>query len=309
MAGTSQTANFTYFKSGIGVETSTGTYVDSIGTDGSIDSPIASTALVLTGASANILAVGRQGTTNPVLNVDASTASVVTGLNLKGAAAAAGMAVSVTSSGTNESLTLDAKGSGTISLGTVSTGAIVLGTATGVTGAITGTSASASALAVGRQGATNPVLQVDASTATVLTGLKVKGAGTGAGLALSVVEIGGTNNALTVDAMGSGTISFGTVSTGNIVLGRATTGVSLSVTGAVTAKSGTAVPATAGAVAAGAPLVNNSNGMTIEWTTDAPTHTRPKGSLCINLGGSSSSTRLYVNSDGAGTWIAITTAS
>jgi hypothetical protein len=48
--------------------------------------------------------------------------------------------------------------------------------------------------------------------------------------------------------------------------------------------------------------------MTIEWTTDAPTHTRPKGSLCLNLGGSSTSTRAYINTDGAGTWTAITTA-
>ncbi len=78
--------------------------------------------------------------------------------------------------------------------------------------------------------------------------------------------------------------------------------------GKYTALSGTAVPATAGAVAAGAPFTGNSNGMTIEWTTDAPTHTRPKGSLCLNLGGSSTSTRAYINTDGAGTWTAITTA-
>lgn len=88
----------------------------------------------------------------------------------------------------------------------------------------------------------------------------------------------------------------------------AITGASASVTGAVTAKSGTAVPATAGAVAAGAPVVLNSNGITIECTTDVPTHARPKGSLCINLGGSSTSTRLYVATDAAGTWTNVTTA-
>ena len=79
----------------------------------------------ITSASANAFAVGRQGTTNPVLNVDASTASVVTGLNLKGAAAAGGMAVSVTSSGTNENLTFDAKGSGTITIAGTSTGNVI----------------------------------------------------------------------------------------------------------------------------------------------------------------------------------------
>lgn len=82
--------------------------------------------LTLTNAQANALTVGRQGTTNPVLNVDASTASVVTGLNLKGAAAAGGMAVSVTSSGTNENLTLDAKGSGTLTLNATATGNVAV---------------------------------------------------------------------------------------------------------------------------------------------------------------------------------------
>jgi hypothetical protein len=84
-------------------------------------------AETVTSTSAAALAVGRQGTTNPVLNVDASTASVVTGLNLKGAAAAGGMALSVTSSGTNENLTIDAKGSGTVRLNGTATGGVGIG--------------------------------------------------------------------------------------------------------------------------------------------------------------------------------------
>ncbi len=80
----------------------------------------------ITSTSANALSVGRQGTTNPVLNVDASAATVVTGVNLVGAAAAGGMAIVTTSSGTNESLTIDAKGSGTITLNGTATGKIVL---------------------------------------------------------------------------------------------------------------------------------------------------------------------------------------
>ncbi len=91
------------------------------------------------------------------------------------------------------------------------------------TGTLTITSASASAATVGRQGATNPVLQVDASTASVLTGLKIKGAGTGAGLALSVVETGGSNNNLTIDAMGTGTITIAGTSTGAVTITPATT--------------------------------------------------------------------------------------
>jgi hypothetical protein len=86
------------------------------------------------------------------------------------------------------------------------------------------------------------------------------------------------------------------------------TGTSLSVTGAVTAKSGTAVPATAGAVAAGAPITMFSSGISIWVTSDVPTHTATKGDLCLNTGGSSTSTRLYIN-NGTTNWVAITTAS
>lgn len=78
----------------------------------------------ITSTSATAFSVGRQGATNPVLNVNANTASVVTGLNLTGAAAAGRMAVAVTSSGADEGLSLDAKGTGTIRLGATSTGAI-----------------------------------------------------------------------------------------------------------------------------------------------------------------------------------------
>jgi hypothetical protein len=90
----------------------------------------------ITSTSANAFAVGRQGNTDPVLNVDASTASVVTGLNLKGAAAAGGMALSVTSSGANENLTLDAKGSGTITLNGTATGGVTLSNSVTGTGSM-----------------------------------------------------------------------------------------------------------------------------------------------------------------------------
>lgn len=90
------------------------------------------------------------------------------------------------------------------------------------------------------------------------------------------------------------------------VLGAAT-GTSLVTTGVHTAKSATAVPATAGAVAAGAPFTMFSSNISIWVTSDAPTHTATKGDLCINTGGSSSSTRLFIN-NGTTNWIAVTTA-
>lgn len=82
-------------------------------------------ATVITSASANALDVGPNGATNPVLQVDASTSSAATGLKIKAAAAAGGFALSVLSSGTDENLTIDAKGAGAITLGASSTGAVV----------------------------------------------------------------------------------------------------------------------------------------------------------------------------------------
>ena len=99
-----------------------------------------------------------------------------------------------------------------------------------------------------------------------------------------------------------------------------TLGGTLSVTGAttmtgavsspagITALSGTAVPATAGAIAAGAPITMFSTGIKIWVTSDAPTHSGTKGDLCLNTGGSSTSSRLYIN-NGTTNWVAITTAS
>jgi hypothetical protein len=170
------------------------------------------------------------------------------------------------------------------------------------------TSASANALVVGLNGATNPAFNIDASTALSATGVNVKSAAAAGGVAVSVLS-SGTNENLTIDAKGSGTVTLNGTGTGNIVLGRAATGVSLSTTGKQTAYSGTAVPATAGAAAAGVPVSLYSNAITVECTTDVPTHNRPIGSLCINLGGNSASTRLYIATSAAGAWAAITTAS
>lgn len=49
-------------------------------------------------------------------------------------------------------------------------------------------------------------------------------------------------------------------------------------------------------------------GVTIEAGTGAPTHVAAKGSLYSRLDGSSTSTRLYVNTNGSTTWTNVTTA-
>lgn len=174
---------------------------------------LAGGAVTVTSTSANALAVGANGTTNPVLKINANTASVATGLHITGAAAAAGLALAVISSGTNENLTLDAKGSGTITFGSVSTGNILFARATTIT------SSSASAFAIGANGTTNPALQVDASAASVATGISITGAAVASRAVLGVLS-SGTDEGLSINAKGAGTIRLGPTSTGAIEFSR-----------------------------------------------------------------------------------------
>jgi hypothetical protein len=116
-------------------------------------------------------------------------------------------------------------------------------------GAVTVTATSASSLTVGRQGATNPVIQIDAATASVVTGIKVTGAASGGGIALAAIS-SASNEAMTINAKGTGTIGIGTTSTGNITLGNtsmtavaiaATTDSTTTTTGALTIAGGLGV--------------------------------------------------------------------
>lgn len=115
------------------------------------------------------LAVGRQGATNPVLNVDASVANVVTGLNVAGAAAAGGVAVSAISSGAAENLTIDAKGTGTLTLQGTATGNISLART------VTAGNAAAFQLTNSVASATVPTLVPNRTSAT--TGIGAQAAG------------------------------------------------------------------------------------------------------------------------------------
>ena len=71
---------------------------------------------VVTSSGGNALAVGANGSTNPALKVDASAGSAATGLAVTAAAAASGVALQALSSGANESMTINAKGSGSLTL-------------------------------------------------------------------------------------------------------------------------------------------------------------------------------------------------
>ena len=178
-----------------------------------------SSTATITSNSASALAVGRQGATAPALKVDASTASSATGMEIVSAAAAGGVDLRAISSGTDENLTVNAKGAGTVSINPTGTGAITLARATSVTGALTGTSTSASALTIGANGATNPVLKVDASTGSVATGLSITGAATGGTTAVAVIDSGADAN-LSLNGKGTGTITLASTSTGNVIVPR-----------------------------------------------------------------------------------------
>jgi len=73
-------------------------------------------ALTVTSNSANSLAVGPNGTTNPVFQVDSSTASQANGLKITGTAAAAGVNVAAVSSNANEGINLTSKGTGAVAV-------------------------------------------------------------------------------------------------------------------------------------------------------------------------------------------------
>jgi hypothetical protein len=90
-----------------------------------------------TSASASALAIGLNGATNPAFAVDASTGSQVAGLSVKGAVTGGTVAVAAIDSGSNANLTVNAKGTGTIGIGSVSTGAVTVTPATTITGLLT----------------------------------------------------------------------------------------------------------------------------------------------------------------------------
>lgn len=122
---------------------------------------------------------------------------------------------------------------------------------------------------------------------------------------LPVVKYNGLTTNKAVDFSGSSSVLLPTITAQTITTLTSTT---INNTGVLTAKSAATVPASAGAVAAGIPIQIFSDGPSIYVTSDAPGFSAVKGSICINTGGSSSSTRLYVN-NGTTNWVAVTTAS
>ena len=94
--------------------------------------------------------------------------------------------------------------------------------------------------------------------------------------------------------------------TGNLNLqSNGTTMVAFTATG-VTAVGSIAIPA-GGTTGAGM-MVSSTANFGMFFGSGAPTLSAAKGSFYLRSDGSSTSTRMYVNTDGATTWTAITTA-
>lgn len=93
---------------------------------------------------------------------------------------------------------------------------------------------------------------------------------------------------------------------GTLAVTGAITGASTSNTGSVTAHSGTAVPA--GGTAGAGLLVSSTANLGVFFGSGAPTLSAAQGSVYIRTDGSSTSTRLYINTNGATTWTNVTTA-
>lgn len=93
--------------------------------------------LTVTSSSANALAVGQNGTTNPAFRVDDSAVGQATGILVLANAAGGGSGIIATSSATNEPISLNAKNAGAIFIGNASTGAVTIAPATTLSGALT----------------------------------------------------------------------------------------------------------------------------------------------------------------------------
>lgn len=99
--------------------------------------------LIQTSTASVAFATGASGSTNPVFSTVNSVTSQATGIAITGRAAAAGADITVTSSGTDEPLNIDAKGAGVVNINTTATGNINLKRATVASSSVKSTSPTA----------------------------------------------------------------------------------------------------------------------------------------------------------------------
>ncbi|MEK7227802.1 MAG: hypothetical protein AAB681_00400, partial [Patescibacteria group bacterium] len=178
-------------------------------------------------SSATALTVAKAGT-DYAFQVDTATASAVTGLKITSAAAAGGLAMAVISTGTNENLTIDAKGSGTISIGGNSTGDVLLAGGAGSTGCTIANSTGTLSCTVG---ITASAIRLDQITAATTSDTDNDNLNNNISWAWSTAT---TQTPLTLTANGSTTGSILSLTSSSAAATTGQKGLNVALTGALT---------------------------------------------------------------------------
>lgn len=176
---------------------------------------LSAAATTITSASSGALSVGRLGATTAAFQVDASAATSVTGIKVTAAATGGGAGIAAQGD-TNTNLRIDASGSGTITMGGTSTGAITLTRATTMSGALTygGVTLSNAVTGTGNMVlSASPTLSGTVGGALTFSGaLTLSSALTYGGVTLSNAVTGTGNMVLSAAPTFTGTASFATIS-------------------------------------------------------------------------------------------------
>lgn len=203
----------------------------------------------VTSSSAGALAVGPNGTTNPTFQVDDSASSAANGVYVFSTAAGSGANITTISSATNETLKINAKGSGIIDLGGTSTGGVTVHTSFTATGLVTNADLVNPATTVNGQTCTlGSTCTVTATASSALTiGTHLTGTSYNGSTPITIAtDATNANTASTIVARdGSGNFTAGTITaslTGHASLDLALTSLG---TGVQTAL-GTAIGASGG---------------------------------------------------------------
>lgn len=146
---------------------------------------------------------------------------------------------------------------------------------------------------------------VNATTHTGTT-VSVTGNITGGNI-IGIIAAGSNTITTTGNITGGNILTGGQVSaTANVTGGNIKTGGQVSATGNAVFLASTAVPA--GGTAGAGIMMSSTAQLGVFFGTGAPTLAAAQGSLYLRTDGSSTSTRLYVNTTGSTTWTNVTTA-
>lgn len=181
-------------------------------------------ALSLTSTGATIVITPSGSTINLEASGGSSVAftAITSGTNIA-AAMVVGSGASIATTGTGTIAATSAPAAGltgaTLASGVTTSSLTSLGTLTGlsIAGTETITSASATALTIGPNGATNPMLKIDGSVASAATGWSIQGQAAGSDVVMQVTS-SGTNENGRIVSKGTGNIYLDTGASGGSVI-------------------------------------------------------------------------------------------